>query len=190
MRKQKLIKNFVSIIIISFLFNNISFSHSGKTNSKGCHNDTKNKSYHCHGENIKNEKKTNRNLKVIDGDTIHIGSLKYRFSGIDAPEKNQICLLSNVKIKCGILASEKLKEKIGLNTVKCKKESIDRYKRIVAECFVNNESLSSYLVKNGYAFAYRKYSKKFILDEDYARLNKKGLWAMKFEFPWDHRKNN
>jgi endonuclease YncB( thermonuclease family) len=55
---------------------------------------------------------------------------------------------------------------------------------------VNNESLSSYLVKNGYAFAYRKYSKKFILDEDYARLNKKGLWSMKFIFPWDYRRNN
>ena len=36
-----------------------------------------------------------------------------------------------------------------------------------AECFVNNESLSSYLVQSGYAFAYRKYSKKFIKDENY-----------------------
>ena len=88
------------------------------------------------------------------------------------------------------MATDKLKEKIGLNTVKCREESIDRYKIIVAECFVNNESLSSYLVKNGYAFAYRKYSKKFILDEDYARLNKKGLWSIKFEFPWDYRRNN
>ena len=190
MRKQKLIKNFVSIIIISFLFNNFSFSHSGKTNSEGCHNDTKNKTYHCHNKKNKNQKRISGKLKVIDGDTIHIGSLKYRFSGIDAPEKNQTCLLNKVKIKCGILATEKLKEKIGLNTVKCKKESIDRYKRIIAECFVNNESLSSYLVKNGYAFAYRKYSKKFILDESYAKLNKKGLWSMKFEFPWDYRKNN
>ena len=98
--------------------------------------------------------------------------------------------MNKVAIRCGILATDKLKEKIGLNTVKCREESIDRYKRIVAECFVNNESLSSYLVKNGYAFAYRKYSKKFILDEDYARLNKKGLWSMKFEFPWDYRRNN
>ena len=118
-----------------------------------------------------------------------IGSLKYRFSGIDAPEKNQTCILNEVAIRCGILATKKLKEKIGLNTIKCREESVDRYKRIVAECFVNNESLSSYLVKNGYAFAYRKYSKKFILDENYARLNKKGLWSMKFEYPWDFRKS-
>ena len=30
-------------------------------------------------------------VKVIDGDTIHIGKLKYRFSGIDAPEMKQLC---------------------------------------------------------------------------------------------------
>ena len=38
----------------------------------------------------------------------------------------------------------------------CVKEGKDQYKRILAECFVNNESLSSYLVRSGYAFAYRK----------------------------------
>ena len=74
--------------------------------------------------------------------------------------------------------------------IKCIKEGKDRYKRILAECFVNNESLSRYLVRSGYAFAYRKYSKKFIIDEDYARTNKLGMWSMEFEYPWDFRKNN
>ena len=64
--------------------------------------------------------------------------------------------------------------------VVCKEETIDRYKRIVAECFVNKDSLSKYLVRNGYAFAYRKYSKKFIEDEQYAKENKLGLWSMNF----------
>ena len=48
------------------------------------------------------------------------------------------------------------------------KEKID-IKELLAECFVNDESLSSYLVRSGYAFAYRRYSKKFIPDEDYAK---------------------
>ena len=47
-----------------------------------------------------------------------------------------------------------------------------------------------YLVKKGYAFAYRKYSKKFIKDEDYARINSLGMWSMNFEFPWDYRRKN
>ena len=53
----------------------------------------------------------------------------------------------------------------------------------------NNESLSSYLVRSGYAFAYRRYSKKFIPDEDYARINTIGMWSMKFDYPWDYRKS-
>jgi len=50
------------------------------------------------------------------------------------------------------------------------------------------ESLSSYLVRRGYAFAYRKYSKKFITDEDYAKVNQIGMWSMEFDYPWDYRK--
>lgn len=129
-----------------------------------------------------------QDLKVVDGDTIHIGKTKYRFHGIDAPEMSQVCMKDNKNIKCGVVAKDKLLEKIGSQKVTCKQEAIDRYKRIVAECFVNNESLSGYLVKNGYAFAYRKYSKKFIEDEEYAKKNKLGLWAMNFQYPWDYRK--
>jgi len=81
-------------------------------------------------------------------------------------------------------------DKIGKNKVECINEGKDQYKRTLAECFVNKLSLSRYLVRNGYAFAYRKYSKKFINDEDYARINKLGMWSMKFEYPWDYRKNN
>ena len=44
--------------------------------------------------------------------------------------------------------------------------------------------------KVGYGFAYRRYSKKFIHDEDYAKLNKLGMWSMEFDYPWDWRKKN
>ena len=55
---------------------------------------------------------------------------------------------------------------------------------------LNGESLSIYLVRSGYAFAYRRYSKKFVKDEDYAKANQIGMWAMKFDYPWEYRKNN
>ena len=125
---------------------------------------------------------------IVDGDTIHIGSNKYRFSGIDTPEMKQTCSKDNKIIMCGVLAKDSLIQKINNRPVLCKEETIDRYKRIVAECFVNKESLSTYLVRNGYAFAYRKYSKKFIEDEQYAKENKLGLWSMTFEYPWEYRR--
>ena len=127
-------------------------------------------------------------VHVIDGDTIKIGNKKIRFSGIDAPELNQYCFKNGKKILCGVLAKKALVKKIGNKVPKCVIEGKDIYKRILAECFINEKSLSKFLVINGYAFAYRKYSKKFIQDEEVARKNKLGLWSMKFDYPWEFRK--
>ena len=99
----------------------------------------------------------------------------------------QNCLKDNIKFLCGIKAKQILIKKIGNNSVQCISDGKDRYKRILAECFVNNESLSSFLVRSGYAFAYRRYSNKFVPDENYARMNNTGMWSMKFEYPWNFR---
>ena len=127
-------------------------------------------------------------LKVIDGDTIVLNGEKIRFSGIDTPELKQKCIKNDQKVFCGVLAKKLLLEKIGNKTPECIREGKDIYKRTLAECFINGESLSVFLVRNGYAFAYRKYSNKFIKEEEFAKKNKNGLWSMKFEYPWDFRK--
>ena len=127
-------------------------------------------------------------IKVVDGDTIHLDGEKIRFTGIDTPELRQTCLKDGIEVPCGITAKQILIDKIGNDNVECISEGKDRYKRTLAECFVNNESLSSYLVRSGYAFSYTKYSKKFVLDEDFARINKIGIWSMEFDYPWDFRK--
>ncbi len=129
-------------------------------------------------------------LKVVDGDTIVLNGEKIRFSGIDTPELKQKCIKNDQKVFCGVLAKKLLLEKIGNKTPKCIREGKDIYKRTLAECFINGESLSVFLVRNGYAFAYRKYSDKFIKEEEFAKKNKNGLWSMKFEYPWDFRKKN
>ena len=131
-----------------------------------------------------------QDIQVTDADTIKINGEKIRFSGIDAPELKQFCVIGNIKNSCGLKAKQILVDKIGNFEITCIREGKDQYKRTLAECFVNNESLSSYLVRSGYAFAYRKYSKKFIDDENYARENNLGMWSMDFEYPWDYRKKN
>ena len=114
-------------------------------------------------------------IKIIDGDTIHLNNEKIRFTGIDTPELKQTCKKNSEIIYCGIEARQLLVDKIGKDKVICVREGKDRYKRILAECFVNDLSLSRFLVREGYAFAYRKYSKKFINDEDFARKKKIGM---------------
>ena len=171
MKKQNL--NLISSFLIILFFINCSFSFSADIKS-------------IYGK-----------AKVVDGDTININGEKIRFTGIDAPEsfyrgKKQTCYLNEKKVFCGELSKEKLKEKIGSNLIFCKREkNKDTYGRTLAECFVDGESLSIFMVRNGYAFDYTRYSKKkYAKDEEYAKTNKLGIWTMKFEYPWEWRKKN
>ena len=137
--------------------------------------------------------------KVVDGDTIKINSKKIRLYGIDAPEKKQKCKKTYLTISfmsftkdymCGEVSTEKLIKKINKQKLNCNILDVDRYKRLIGECFKRNLNLNSWMVSNGYAVAYRKYSKKYVSDEINAKNNKLGIWQGKFEMPWDYRRKN
>ena len=137
--------------------------------------------------------------KVTDGDTIRIKGKKIRFFGIDAPEKKQQCKKPWLTISfisfskdypCGKISTDKLKKKINNKLLICKWNNKDRYKRYIAECFKDKTNINAWMVRNGYAVAYRKYSKKFVSQEIFAKKEKLGLWSGTFMMPWDYRKNN
>ena len=137
--------------------------------------------------------------KVVDGDTIKINSKKIRLYGIDAPEKKQKCKKTYLTISfmsftkdymCGEVSTQKLIKKINKQKLNCNILEVDRYKRLIGECFKRNINLNSWMVSNGYAVAYRKYSKKYVSDEINAKNNKLGIWQGKFEMPWDYRRKN
>ena len=91
---------------------------------------------------------------------------------------------------CWIISKNKLIKKIGSNSLNCKIEkNKDKYKRLIGECFIKDESLSVFMVRNGYAFDWPRYSKgKFAKNQEYAKINKLGFWNMKFEYPWIWKK--
>ena len=128
---------------------------------------------------------------VTDGDTIKILHNKIRLYGIDAPERNQKCIKNKKKYNCGVVATEALIKKINKNAVKClTQKNKDRYNRFIGICFVEQENLNKWMVRNGYAIAYRRYSKNYILDENFAKKNKLGLWSGVFLNPEKWRKLN
>ena len=140
--------------------------------------------------------------KIIDGDTVHINNYKFRLEGIDAPEIRQKCKKESLKISstigftfykdysCGKVSKEKLISKINGSEIKCIYTTKDRYKRYIATCYKKKTNLNQWMVRNGYAIAYRRYSKKYIPDEDFAKENKLGLWQGKFMSPEKWRKLN
>ena len=140
--------------------------------------------------------------KVVDGDTVHIDNYKLRLEGIDAPEMRQQCKKESFKISffigltfykdysCGRVSKEKLITKIDTTEIKCISSSKDRYKRYIATCFKGKTNLNQWMVRNGFAIAYRRYSKKYVPDEVFAKENKLGLWQGKFMEPEKWRKLN
>ena len=49
--------------------------------------------------------------------------------------------------------------------------------------------IGSLMVREGYALAYRRYSKDYIGEEELAKENKRGLWRIKFIKPWEWRRD-
>jgi hypothetical protein len=52
---------------------------------------------------------------------------------------------------------------------------------------VDGEDVSRWLVRNGWALAFRRYSVAYVADEDFAREQKRGLWSGAFIAPWEWR---
>ncbi len=140
--------------------------------------------------------------KIIDGDTVHIGNKKIRLEGIDAPEIKQKCKKSFLKISsviginfnknydCGVISKKKLIQKIKNSKIRCSSSSKDRYKRYLATCFKGNINLNRWMVNQGHAVAYKKYSKRYVLDEQDAKENMRGIWQGSFLNPEKWRKLN
>ena len=128
--------------------------------------------------------------KVIDGDTIHIKNNKIRLHGIDAPEIKQTCKIDKEEWFCGKQSTNELKKIINNQSVECVVNDIDIYNRYVAICVSNNINLNQWMVKNGWAIAYRYYSTDYIIEEKYARDNILGIWKSEFLKPYQYRKNN
>jgi endonuclease YncB( thermonuclease family) len=126
---------------------------------------------------------------VVDGDTLEIRGEKIRLHGIDAPESSQRCTRPTGKQwRCGQQAANALSERIGQRNVRCEGNKRDRWKRRIAVCYLGNQDLNAWLVRRGWAVAYRKYSKDYVPQEDRARQAKAGVWSGTFEMPWDWRK--
>ncbi len=75
-----------------------------------------------------------------------------------------------------------------LQIVSCNVRDKDQYGRNVATCRVGSEELNSWLVSNGFAVAYRQYSKDYIPLEERAKAEQRGVWEGPFTPPNEWRK--
>lgn len=125
--------------------------------------------------------------KIIDGDTIEIARQRIRLFGIDAPESEQTCLAAGEQWSCGQNATFGFSAIIERQWVHCRQKDKDQYGRIVAVCNLagtGGPDVNAAMVRQGWALAYRRYSKDYVADEDTARKAKAGLWVGQFVALW------
>lgn len=128
-------------------------------------------------------------VQVVDGDTLKLNETTYRLHGIDAPEYGQKCNKLNGKTwPCGKQATEVLGDLILGKRIACEPKENDGYGRVIAVCYADGENLNAYMIQNGLAWAFRKYSNDYVTEEDSARVRKIGIWQSYTTTAWDYRK--
>jgi endonuclease YncB( thermonuclease family) len=115
--------------------------------------------------------------RVIDGDSLEIQGQRIRLHGVDAPEIRQTCTRPEFNGHDS-------------RPVTCRALGKDRYGRVVARCFVGKPhiDLGGWMVRNGLAVAYTKYSRDYVPQETAARGARLGLWSGAFVPPAEWRR--
>jgi len=126
--------------------------------------------------------------RVIDGDTIDIAGERVRLEGIDAPETAQTCPRSDTGAwACGKGATQALRKLIAGQEVGCQRRGTDKYGRVLGVCFVAGRDINAQMVRDGYAWAFVKYSRSYVHEEAEARAMRAGIWQGNAEPAWDFR---
>lgn len=126
---------------------------------------------------------------VIDGDTLDIHGTRIRLWGIDAPEHDQLCRGDDsLPYRCGAVAANKLDAFIAHRPVSCAPKDIDRYGRTVASCRADVTDLGEWLVGEGLALEWPRYSKgRYRAAQREAESAGRGMWAGSYVEPWQYR---
>ncbi|MCX7559107.1 thermonuclease family protein [Sulfitobacter sp. F26204] len=127
-------------------------------------------------------------VRVIDGDTLDVGGIRLRLHGIDAPERDQPCTtLSGQDWGCGDWVTQQVRDRYQGAQARCEATDHDRYKRVVARCFVDGLDIGQDLVATGLAYAYRKYTMEYDLEEKAAFIADRGIHGFTLSSPERYR---
>lgn len=125
---------------------------------------------------------------AIDGDTLAVGGVRVRLEGIDAPESEQTCTDARGRDwDCGAEAGRQLARMIAGRLVQCEERGLDKYKRLLGVCRADGVELNAEMVRRGLAWAFVRYSRSYVRQEQAARAARAGIWSGAAQPAWDYR---
>lgn len=135
---------------------------------------------------------------AVSGDSLRVSGKVIRLAGIEAPERNQKCVLAGTKRwDCGNAAAQALAARIKSKSVRC--EIADGKSSTTAPagnpatavvrgvCVIDGSDIAADLVKSGHVFAESGWFARYSGLEGEARTAKAGLWRGEAERPSDYR---
>ncbi|MCB1511324.1 MAG: thermonuclease family protein [Hyphomicrobiaceae bacterium] len=126
--------------------------------------------------------------RVVDGDTLEIDGVRVRLEGIDAPEIGQSCPGRWFgRWSAGRDAAAEMRQMIAGAAVSCRSTGADAYGRMLGQCSANGLDLNREMVRRGFAWAFVKYSTRFVADENFARTARAGIWRSTCAPAWEYR---
>lgn len=126
---------------------------------------------------------------VRDGDSLEIGAQRVRLWGVDAPEYRQSCRRDGQRWACGRAATQALREHLDGRVLSCEVVDRDSHDRAVARCTRAGRSVNEWLVREGWAVDYARYSQhRYAQAQAQAQRAKRGIWSGEFEFPEHYRR--
>lgn len=126
------------------------------------------------------------NPEVLSGDTLSIAGIVLHLSGIDAPEKGQLCRVpSGRAFDCGLVSRTALQDLTVAVSVSCQLTGGKRENLPEARCFAAGYDLSKGMVHTGWALAWPKTGSMYSAVEISARKARHGMWRGEFIAPWD-----
>ncbi|MDW8314436.1 MAG: thermonuclease family protein [Rhodovarius sp.] len=127
--------------------------------------------------------------EVVDADTILLAGRLVRLEAIDAPERRQPCWRADGSPwACGEAAAEALTAFLRERPVVCTLQGSDRFARLVGRCEADGEDIQAWLVREGWALAYSRYSDRYRPEEEEARRQGPGMWQGPFDPPEEWRR--
>lgn len=127
-------------------------------------------------------------ITVVDGETLEIQNQRVKLWGVDAPDLDQTCHDGQgAAYNCGKESASALSRWLGeLQPVQCEPRGNDNAGNIIAICYTaTGDDIGGWMVRNGYAIDWPKYSNGFYsVPQNEAQQAKNGIWQHDGAQPW------
>lgn len=130
-------------------------------------------------------------FRVIEGDTVALGTLKIRLVGIEAPEMAQQCNGADGTLwECAAEAEDRIREMLrGAERVECFSNDRDNYGHYIASCQADGQDVGAQLVAEGLAWPERERG-YYTPEMEAAQAGSLGIWQAETLTPWEWRDQN